>query len=115
MAGGVKGISTHVLDVSVGKPAAGIAVHLDHQEETGWKLSGHAITDADGRCRDLNNSPLVAGQYRLVFNTGAYFDSLGILALYPEVTITFSVRDPGQHHHIPLLLAPNGYTTYRGS
>ncbi len=110
------GISTHVLDVALGKPAAGVPVRLAWQRDSEWTQLGRSSTDADGRCRDLLGSSTVeTGSYRLIFDTGAYFDACGVVGLYPEVTITFWVRDPGQHHHIPLLLAPNGYSTYRGS
>jgi 5-hydroxyisourate hydrolase len=106
------GISTHVLDISLGKPAAGINVRLTHEAGGEWLGS----TDADGRCRDLlGAAPLKSGTYRLIFAVGAYFETQQIATLYPEVTIAFQVRDPQQHHHIPLLLAPNGYTTYRGT
>jgi 5-hydroxyisourate hydrolase len=106
------GISTHVLDISLGKPAVGLNVRLTH--ETGGEWFG--VTDADGRCRDLlNAAALKSGNYRLIFAVAPYFEARQIPTLYPEVIISFTVRDPQQHHHIPLLLAPNGYTTYRGT
>ncbi len=106
------GISTHVLDISLGKPAVGINVRLTH--ETGGEWIG--LTDRDGRCRDLlSDTPLRTGNYRLIFAVATYFEAQQIPTLYPEVVISFNVRDPQQHHHIPLLLAPNGYTTYRGT
>jgi 5-hydroxyisourate hydrolase len=111
------GISTHVLDTSHGRPAAGLSVELARAATPGeWTLIGSAITDADGRCRDLlSNHDLLPGIYRLKFQTAGYFTSLDILALYPEITISFEVRDPAGHYHIPLLLSPHTYTTYRGS
>jgi len=106
------GISTHVLDISLGKPAAGINVRLTHEAGGEWLN----VTDPDGRCRDLlNTTPLKSGNYRLIFVVAPYFEAQQIPTLYPEVIISFSVLDSLQHHHIPLLLAPNGYTTYRGT
>jgi 5-hydroxyisourate hydrolase len=106
-------ITTHVLDTSRGRPAAGVPVRL---EQAGTVL-GSGTTDADGRLRDLlpADAPLAAGVYRLVFDTGAYFGAAGTEAFYPQVTIDFQVRDGAQHYHVPLLLSPFGYSTYRGS
>jgi 5-hydroxyisourate hydrolase len=104
-------ITTHVLDTSRGIPAAGIRVTLEVRFPDGaWKLLGKGLTDGDGRARNLlpEDSPLTEGVYRLLF------DNLPE-GLYPEVSITFRVRDPSRHYHIPLLLSPYGYTTYRGS
>ena len=109
------GISTHVLDLSRGEPAAGIAVWLQRKTVT-WTGLADGVTDSDGRCRDLlGATPLEAGDYRLIFDTGAYFGTQGVDTLYPEVVLAFRVRDASQHHHIPLLLAASGYTTYRGT
>ena len=107
------GITTHVLDTSRGRPAAGVPVRL----ERGGAMLGSGRTDADGRLRDLlpPHIPLHAGVYRLVFETGVYFREAGVEAFYPHVSIDFEVRDPAQHHHVPLLLSPFGYSTYRGS
>ncbi len=105
-----------MLDVSSGKPAAGVRVRLEFQEPHGWELWTDSATDGDGRCRDLLMlHALVPGCYRITFQTGGYFESQRISSLYPEVAVTFCVREPDYHHHIPLLLAPNSYTTYRGS
>jgi 5-hydroxyisourate hydrolase len=104
-------ITTHVLDTSRGLPAGGIHVSLEVRFPDGaWKLVGKGITDADGRARDLlpEDVALTEGVYRLTF------DNLPD-GLYPEVTIPFRVRDASRHYHIPLLLSPYGYTTYRGS
>ena len=111
------GITTHVLDTSRGGPAAGVGVRLEHRQGQSWIALGQSRTDADGRCRDLLRPPdrLEGGRYRLVFDTGAYFSSLALAAFFPEVTVDFAVADPGSSHHVPLLLAPHGYTTYRGS
>lgn len=101
-------VSTHVLDATRGRPATGIAVRLDTVE--GIVLAeGH--TDADGRCA-LAPYDLEAGTYALTFDTGGYFDER---TFYPSVTVTFRIADPGAHHHVPLLLSPFSYTTYRGN
>jgi 5-hydroxyisourate hydrolase len=110
-------ITTHVLDVSLGRPAAGVPVLLEVEDVgSGWKELGRGETDKDGRLRDLLASgSLVEGTYRLTFDTHSYFASRKVEALYPLVSVVFSVRDAKQHHHIPLLLSPFGYSTYRGS
>jgi 5-hydroxyisourate hydrolase len=105
------GITTHVLDTAKGKPAAGIAVALEVREGDRWTRVAEGVTDADGRLRSLTDSHQVRrGSYRLTFQTGAY--SRGF---FPEVVIAFSVDDPSEHFHVPLLLSPFGYSTYRGS
>jgi 5-hydroxyisourate hydrolase len=110
-------ITTHVLDVSLGRPAAGVPVLLEVEEPgTGWKQLSRAETDKDGRLRELlAPGSLVEGMYRLTFDTHAYFVARKVEALYPLVSVVFSVRDAKQHYHIPLLLSPFGYSTYRGS
>jgi 5-hydroxyisourate hydrolase len=107
-------ISTHVLDTARGRPAAGVPVALERVAGDGAVIA-RAVTDADGRVRELAPASLAAGDYRLTFDTGAYFATLGIEGFYPLVTVVFSLRDPSQHHHVPLLLSPFGYATYRGS
>ena len=106
-------ITTHVLDTAKGRPAAGVPVALYRLDERGaWEELGIGTTDADGRCRTLMPEvPLPAGTYRLVFDTGAYH---GPAAFYPEVAVVF-VGERGGHYHVPLLLSPFGYSTYRGS
>lgn len=113
----MSGITTHVLDTARGRPAHGVPVLLEVKEGDAWRELGRAATDADGRARQLlpQGVALAAGVYRLTFLTGTYFDGLGIEGFYSEVTIVFSVRDPDQHYHVPLLLSPFGYSTYRGS
>jgi 5-hydroxyisourate hydrolase len=112
----MSGITTHVLDTSLGRPASGIAVTLAVRDGSAMRQLGSASTDADGRVREFSPSaPLTAGSYQLVFETGAYFGSAGRSAFYERVTLDFVVADPAQHYHIPLLLSPFGYTTYRGS
>jgi 5-hydroxyisourate hydrolase len=108
----VSGITTHVLDTSRGCPAAGVPVVLERFVDSDWQSVGRGVTDADGRSRDLLSSAPDAGRYRLTFDTGTY---LGEAGFYPEVSVTFVV-EPGQdHYHVPLLLSPFGYSTYRGS
>ena len=114
------GISTHILDTALGRPAANVPVKLfefrDHAAGGSWHEIGSAFTDRDGRAMALlGNHPLIATDYKLHFNAGAYFHDLHLPALYPYVEIVFTVADPSQHYHIPLLLTANGYTTYRGS
>lgn len=117
MMGDVGGISTHVLDTSVGRPAAGVAVFLEREGSSGWELMNESATDQDGRLPDLLPAgvDLEATRYRISFDSGAYFASSGIRGFYPEVAIVFEVTEPGEHHHVPLLLSPFGYSTYRGS
>lgn len=104
-------LSTHVLDTSLGRPAAGIRVSLESASGAGL---GEGITDADGRIATFGAERLGAGEYRLRFDTGAYFSSLGTEHFYPEVTVHFVVGGD-DHFHVPLLLNPYGYSTYRGS
>jgi 5-hydroxyisourate hydrolase len=110
-------ITTHVLDISLGRPAAGVPVLLEVEDiGTGWKSMGRGETDNDGRLSDLvPPEALVEGIYRLTFDTRAYFASRKVEALYPQVSIVFSVREAEKRYHIPLLLSPYGYSTYRGS
>jgi 5-hydroxyisourate hydrolase len=109
-------ITTHVLDVSNGQPASGIAVVLQKAEGAGWSDAGNGVTDAEGRIKDLLRKPqLAAGRWRLVFATGAYFAARRVATFFPEVTVEFLVGDAAARYHIPLLLSPFGYTTYRGS
>jgi 5-hydroxyisourate hydrolase len=118
MASGMKRISTHILDTVLGKPAKDVAVRLEKQNPTGdWRPLTSARTDQDGRCTQLlpEGDDLSAGVYRLIFDTGSYYALQNIDALHPVVEVTFQSRDGESHFHIPLLLSPNGYTTYRGS
>jgi 5-hydroxyisourate hydrolase len=110
-------ITTHVLDVSLGRPAANVAVLLESQSARGeWAEIARGATDAEGRLRDWAAAEkLAAGIYRLAFDTRAYFAARKIASLYPQVIIVFEVRDTQEHYHIPLLLSPFGYSTYRGS
>jgi 5-hydroxyisourate hydrolase len=110
----MSGITTHVLDTSRGRPAGGVPVVLEIRSDDGWKELARAETDADGRARDLLAAP-TTGVYRLNFGVEAYFQAQGIEGFYPEASIVFHVRDASQHYHVPLLLSPFGYSTYRGS
>jgi 5-hydroxyisourate hydrolase len=114
----MSGISTHVLDTSQGRPAAGVGVVLEARVVNGeWREISHAKTNADGRVSALlpAGAALTTGIYRLRFETGAYFAAAGVRAFYPHVEIVFEVHDASQHFHVPLLLSPFGYSTYRGS
>lgn len=103
-------ISTHVLDAVHGRPAAGVAVRL----YAGDALLAAGVTDDDGRCR-LTDEDTAAGPHRLVFDTGPWFAAQQRDTFYPEVVLTVAVADPAEHHHVPLLLSPFAYSTYRGS
>jgi 5-hydroxyisourate hydrolase len=99
-----------------GSPAAGLEVTLSRREADGdWKVVGQAVTDAEGRVRELTEDDLVAGDYRLEFATQPYFARSGLSAFYPEVAVVFSLDDAAGHVHVPLLLSPFGYTTYKGT
>jgi 5-hydroxyisourate hydrolase len=114
----MKKISTHVLDVAQGKPAVGVAVRLERREISGdWIPLGSGRTDNDGRCAHLlaEGEPLRAGLYRLSFDAASYHHAQKIEGLYPVIEITFQVLEGESQFHIPLLLSPFGYTTYRGS
>ena len=111
------GISTHILDTALGRPAAEVPVTLAVMAHGSWSLINEAVTDADGRCKHLLSptQTLEPGVYRIHFETAAYFQRNRLEGLYPYVEIIFIVSDKKQHYHIPLLLTANGYTTYRGS
>jgi len=110
-------ITTHVLDTSIGKPARAVPIALAvHEEDGRWRLVGAGETDADGRLRTLTPAGEVApGTYRITFDTAAYFAMHGIAGFFPVVEIQFIVREGEHHHHVPLLLSPFGFSTYRGS
>ncbi len=111
-------ISTHVLDTALGRPAAGMMVSLEYAEPSGdWQTIATHETDNDGRCVNLlpPDRSLLPGQYRLRFDTGTYHLGQSVKGLYLTVEITVTVRPGDTHLHVPLLLSPNGYTTYRGS
>jgi 5-hydroxyisourate hydrolase len=108
----VSPVTTHVLDTARGVPAAGVPVTLERGPA--WTEVGSGRTGDDGRLAELG-SPEAAGAYRLRFDTGAYFEASGTRAFFPEVTVQFTIEQAGEHFHVPLLLSPFGYSTYRGS
>lgn len=110
-------ITTHVLDTSRGRPAAGVPVVLEHRGAADWQLVGRGDTDADGRLKTLHpgGQPLAPGRYRLTFDTASYFAAQGVAAFYPVVVVVFETSAGEAHYHVPLLLAPFGYSTYRGT
>jgi len=107
-------VTTHVLDTALGRPAAGVPVLLMQVSPDDPRVLGDAVTDADGRVAELGPDHLDQGTYQLVFDTAAYADATGQQCFFPEVTLTFLVAD-ASHHHVPLLLSPFAYSTYRGS
>jgi 5-hydroxyisourate hydrolase len=111
----MSGISTHILDLALGRPATGVTVRLERDENGVWKELSRGETDADGRIKNALPSPLSAGRYRFGFETGAYFRSQGHNCFHPYIEITFEVEDPAQKCHVPLLISPYSYSTYRGS
>ena len=110
-------ITTHVLDTAAGRPGRGIAIDLERADERGaWQRLGAGATDDDGRLRTLTPpGPTLPGTYRIRFATGAYFAAQGLTGFFPVVEIHFTVVDGAQHYHVPLLLSPFGFSTYRGS
>ena len=110
-------ITTHILNTSHGRPAPGVNVTLEFQNKGQFKKIGEGHTDEDGRVKTLLSPEhkLETGTYRLRFETGTYFSRFGIATFYPYVEISFTVSAPSEHYHVPLLLNPYGYSTYRGS
>jgi 5-hydroxyisourate hydrolase len=113
-------ITTHVLDTALGRPARGVPVRLEVAEGQGWKLVGEGKTDDDGRQKALwpSGAPPAAGRYRIRFDTAAYFAAIGVNGFYPYAEVVFELGHGGApvgHVHVPLLLSPFGYSTYRGS
>lgn len=112
----MKSISTHVLDIARGRPAEGVPVRLEKKDGESFACVKTGATDADGRVKDLvPEGQLTAGIFRITFDTGAYFAAQGTEGFYPEASIVFVVKDPAAHYHVPLLLSPYGFSTYRGS
>ncbi|MGN6721123.1 MAG: hydroxyisourate hydrolase [Marmoricola sp.] len=112
-------LSTHVLDAALGHPARDVRVVLSRLATDGWTRCAEGRTDADGRLRPADDAgravDLERGIYRLDFETAAYFTATSQVGFYPQVSVTFEVTDPAAHHHVPLLLSPFAYSTYRGS
>jgi 5-hydroxyisourate hydrolase len=114
----MSGITTHVLDLSRGVPAAGISVVLEiNVPQLGWRMLAERIADSDGRVKDFvaEGGRMDVARYRLTFATGAYFAKNGVVGFHPVVVVEFDVKDAKQSYHVPLLLSPFGYSTYRGS
>jgi 5-hydroxyisourate hydrolase len=113
----MNGISTHVLDLTRGTPAAGLGVRLSRLTDGAWIEIAALATDEDGRVKSLpgERGVLTRGQYRLHFETGEYFQRLGMRRFHPYIDVAFEVDDPKENYHVPLLLTPFGYSTYRGS
>ena len=109
-------LTTHILDTALGKPAANVSVRLERFVEGRAVMLADVATNDDGRVAGLiGEEDFVAGEYVLHFDTAAYFSATGRESFYPGVAVRFTVTDPTQHHHVPLLLSPFGYSTYRGS
>lgn len=108
-------LSSHVLDATTGTPAAGLSLRWDRLTGEGWQPVAHAVTDTDGRVTDWDGAAPERGTHRLVFGSGDYFTDRGLPTFYPEVMVVFEVTDADEHHHVPLLLSPFAYSTYRGS
>ncbi|MBV9094426.1 MAG: hydroxyisourate hydrolase [Streptosporangiaceae bacterium] len=113
-------LSTHVLDATTGRPAEGVPVVVERREADLWAQLGRGITGPDGRLDGRQGDWLPAGEpgpgvYRITFGSGGYFAERGVAAFYPEIAVCFEVSSPGEHYHVPLLLSPFAYSTYRGS
>jgi len=111
----VSAVTTHVLDTGLGRPAVGMLVRLEHLVGMDGTVLASASTDKDGRVGSLGPSRVCPGIYRLVLNTAGYFARTSQPCFFPEVSLSFVVADPDQHHHVPVLLSPFAYSTYRGS
>jgi 5-hydroxyisourate hydrolase len=115
----MSGLTTHVLDLTHGRPAADVAIRLSSQSDAGWAQLVATRTDQDGRARLRDGEALIIGAYRLEFDIGGYFRTTGAETAHPgfleTVVIDFHVTDAGAHYHVPLLASPFGYSTYRGS
>ena len=111
-------ITTHVLDTSLGRPAQGVEIILEIAEAKSiWKVIASKTTNHNGRVSELlaETKPLEKGTYRMIFKTGNYFKRRRIDCFYPEVIVIFKIAKSDEHYHVPLLLSPFGYSTYRGS
>ncbi|MEX5747972.1 hydroxyisourate hydrolase [Massilia sp. X63] len=110
-------LSVHVLDLQSGQPTAGIEVTLEQRNGTQWRELASGVTDAQGRIKALypEDKPIAAADYRIVFKTGEHYRRQGKATFFPRIPVEFTVDAPTQHYHIPLLLSPFGYSTYRGN
>jgi 5-hydroxyisourate hydrolase len=113
----MSGISTHILDLTRGKPAAGVLVRLSRRVDGTWTEIAALATDENGRVKNLpgDRVALTSGRYRLHFETGEYFRGLGIDGFHPYIEIVFEITEASQSHHVPLLITPFAYSTYRGT
>jgi 5-hydroxyisourate hydrolase len=109
-------ITTHILDTTLGKPARGVPISLERQAGAEWKQVGSGVTDDDGRLKTITPpGPVEPGVFRIHFDTGHYFAATGTKGFYPYVEVVFEIVDGAAHYHVPLLINPWGYSTYRGS
>ncbi|NDJ58785.1 hydroxyisourate hydrolase [Enterobacteriaceae bacterium 4M9] len=108
-------VTTHILDTALGQPAQGIVLRLERDASGDWEMLATGVTDDDGRCRELTTQPLQAGRYRLTADIGAYFTRSGRDTLYPSAQIDFVMTENGGHYHLPFLISPWSWSTYRGS
>ena len=108
-------LSTHVLDAARGIPAQRVRIRWEIWREDAWQHVADAVTDDDGRVTEWGSPATTEGVHRLVFDSGGYFADQDVPTFYPEVVVVFEVADPSEHHHVPLLLSPFAYSTYRGS
>jgi 5-hydroxyisourate hydrolase len=111
----VSRITTHILDTSLGQPAAGVSVQLEVQKSDGWHGIGSGVTNADGRITDLGPAELPPGNYRIEVDTGDYYRQIEVKPFFTSVCLSFTLTDPAQHYHVPLLIGPFTISTYRGS
>ncbi|MFK7766622.1 MAG: hydroxyisourate hydrolase [Mariniblastus sp.] len=112
----MSGITSHILDTTRGKPAAGVQIELEVKlQDSEWMAAGFGTTDDDGRVSNLLKNEFKPGEYRISFLVKEYFESQNVKSFYPTVRIEFIVEDTSEHYHVPLLLNPFGYSTYRGS
>lgn len=108
-------ITTHVLDTGTGRPASGVKATLEARTASGWQEIGAGVTDVDGRIATLGPTKVEAGRHRIMFDTGDYFGRTDTETFFPVVSIDFAVNDLDAHYHVPLLISPFAYSTYRGS
>ena len=111
----MKAITTHILDTATGRPASGVGMVLERERDGGWATLFRGETNADGRATLVEQGALEAGNYRVTFDTGGYHAGQGVRGFYPRVQVDFVVEDATQHFHVPLLVSPFGFSTYRGS
>lgn len=108
-------LSTHILDTALGKPAVDVVIRLEQQIGEGWEIIAQGVTDVDGRLKDFGQERLAAGRYRLTAEIGEYFAATHRETLYPSAQIDFVITENGGHYHLPFLISPWSWSTYRGS